>query len=65
MNCMEIISLTLNLVGLILLFVGSSLVTTTVGKWSGRKDPKFKWGNRIQTLGFAISVIGILLAVKL
>jgi hypothetical protein len=63
MNFIEAITLSLNIIGLSLLFIGSSLVTNVVGKWGGRKDSKFKWGSRIQTVGFVTSLVGILLTV--
>ncbi len=49
-----------NLIGITLLFIGNMLVTYTVGKWGGRNMNQFKWGNTLQTIGFAISLLAII-----
>ena len=51
----------LNICGITILFAGNCLMTFTIGKWGGRNMPHFKWGNRLQALGFAVSLLAIML----
>ena len=54
--------LALNLLGLTIMFVGNNLVVYAVGRWGARHMPHFVWGNRIQYVGYAISILAIFLS---
>ena len=59
---METLVTILNILGISLLFIGNLLVTDAVTKWSAHKNPKYVWGNKIQGVGFIISLTAILIA---
>lgn len=61
---MDTIALTLNVIGLTMLFIGNSLVTYTVGKWGGRNMKQFKIGNVVQSIGFIMSLVAIFMSVS-
>lgn len=62
MDCLTLISLTVNLIGLILLFVGNLKVTDAVTRYNARDFPGFKTGNRLQIVGFVLSICGVMLS---
>jgi hypothetical protein len=55
-------ALFINLVGLSLLFIGNLLVTDVLGRYGAHGLPAYKWGNRMQGLGFIVSLLGIYLS---
>ena len=63
MNEYLLISVLINIAGLVLLFIGNMLVTDSITRFDAKTSSKFKLGNRFQGVGFIISIIGLLLNV--
>jgi hypothetical protein len=53
-------SLTLGLIGTVLAFIGNSLAVDAVTRWGSSGLPHFKWGNQIQTIGFSLTIVALL-----
>ncbi|MFJ6901777.1 hypothetical protein [Streptomyces hokutonensis] len=53
-------SITLGLIGTVLVFVGNSMVVDAMNRWGNRSLPHFKWGNRVQLIGFSITIVALL-----
>ncbi|MFI6021297.1 hypothetical protein ACIBCP_27165 [Streptomyces sp. NPDC051287] len=53
-------SITLGVVGTVLMFVGNSTVVDAMNRWGNRSLPHFKWGNRMQLIGFSITIVALL-----
>lgn len=56
---MIVAGLVVNVLGLVFLFVGNLFVTDALGKWGAHKLPGYKWGNRLQGVGFVLSLVGV------
>ena len=56
------IELYLQVVGLLLLFIGNLFITEAVTKWSAKKTKQWKIGNLTQVAGFIISLSAIFIS---
>ncbi|PIT97244.1 hypothetical protein COT77_02655 [Candidatus Berkelbacteria bacterium CG10_big_fil_rev_8_21_14_0_10_41_12] len=53
------ISIVLQILGLILLFTGNLLISDAVTRFDTRKSKWWKWGNRLQGAGFILALLSI------
>src|SRR6266496_1979108 len=54
------LSLILGIVGATLAFAGNDFVADGLGRYSAHETPQFVWGNRIQPVGFALTLVALL-----
>lgn len=55
------LALFLGIIGTIVAFLGNNLIGETIGKYGSRDMPQWKWGNRIQVLGFALTIVALII----
>ncbi|MGW2851481.1 hypothetical protein ACWDAZ_05400 [Streptomyces sp. NPDC001215] len=53
-------SIILGVIGTVLAFIGNSLAVDAVTRWGSSGLPHFKWGNQIQTIGFGLTIVALL-----
>jgi hypothetical protein len=56
--------LILGIVGTIFAFIGNTLVSDAVTRWGAKTTPQWKWGNRIQSLGFVLTIVALLIKTR-
>lgn len=53
-------ALTLGIVGSTLAFIGSNLIADALGRYDAQTLPQWKWGNKLQSIGFALTIAALL-----
>jgi hypothetical protein len=53
-------ALALGIVGTTLAFAGNSFVSDALGRYGAHGLPQYIWGNRMQTIGFALTIAALL-----
>jgi len=54
-------ALIMGIIGTTLAFVGTSFVSDALGRYGGHGLPQYKWGNRIQATGFALTIVALVI----
>jgi len=54
-------ALKLGIVGSVLVFIGNALVSDAVTRYDAPGMPQWRWGNRIQAVGFSLTIVALLL----
>lgn len=54
-------ALSVGIIGATLAFAGNNLVADSLGRWGSHDLPQWKWGNRLQSVGFALTLVALLI----
>lgn len=54
-------SLVLAIIGTTLAFAGNNFVTDALGRYGAHSLPQYIWGNRMQSVGFALTIVAVLI----
>lgn len=54
-------TLILAIIGTTLAFVGNNFVADGLGRWGAHDTPQYVWGNRMQSVGFALTIAALLI----
>lgn len=53
-------SLILGIIGATIAFAGNNFVADGLGRYNAHGTPQFIWGNRMQSVGFALTLVALL-----
>lgn len=56
------VALFMGIMGVWLSFIGNALTMDTIGRLDAEGLPTWRWGNRMQNIGFSLTFIGLILA---
>ena len=54
-------ALIMGITGTVLAFAGSNFVADASGRYGAHDTPQYIWGNRIQTIGFTLTIVALLI----